>query len=259
MFLTPSIDEIIQLIKDLSLPEALTYLFAVLKIVDYSKEGYGRIKKVIQDKQNEGKFAFVPNRTEANLLLGFEKQSNFNQLQTLVPNYRYIDLLRTGMLIDYYHKNDSPDNRERVKAIKFQLSKRPNSIKILKIVDLPTTPFFNLIIRYLTELKKLGYAPPLIEENLDLIVEEWAQTTKLVRTEDEVEDIISFCKTQIIKRHSFFCLLGMRSASFKVENALSYLEKEHYLTRHEYEYQLTKSREGNNPRTEIMFWKKNQL
>jgi hypothetical protein len=174
----------------------------------------------------------------------------------LVPNYRYIDLLRTGMLIDYYHKNDSLSNRERVKAIKYQLSKRPNSIKILKIVDLPTTPFFTTILKYLFELKKQGYAQPFLEEQFDSIIEKWDKTTKLVRKDDDIGDVMTFCKKQVMDKQEFFSILGMRTASSIVEATLSELEREKYLEKHGYKFQLTKSRDGNQPRTEVFFIKK---
>jgi hypothetical protein len=59
MCLSPTLEEIIEIVKSFPLKDALTYLTITSKIVDFSKDGYGRLKVIIQDKQNEGKYAFV--------------------------------------------------------------------------------------------------------------------------------------------------------------------------------------------------------
>ena len=62
-------------------------------ILNFLGKGYERVKKAIQDKMNEGTYAFVPNKTEANQLLNFSKDPTFKEVQMLVPQYRYIDLI----------------------------------------------------------------------------------------------------------------------------------------------------------------------
>lgn len=249
-----SIEDIIEVIKDLPLKDALA-LLVLKKIYDYSKEGYEKIRKLIQDKYAEKKYAFVPNKKEAIQLLETKKDPNFRQILLLVPNYRYIDIIRTGLLIDYYHRNDSPENRKRVINIKNQIAYRPNGKKLLKIVNLPTTPFFSIILQFLYEMKKEGYSPSFLEESLEGLIEDWEKTSKLVTARNKKDDVVSFCKKQVEDKIILFCICGMRMQSKKVEAVLKVLEKDEYLKENGYTYRLTKSIEGNQPRTEIMFIK----
>ena len=254
--MTPPVEEIIEAIKELTLKGILTYLVAH-GVTDFSKKGYEKLKKIIQDQQNEGKYAFVPNKDEANRLLGFQKEPTFRQLLLLVPHYRYIDLIRTGMLIDYYHKHDDPENRKRVKNIKLQITRRPNGRKLLKIANLPTTPFFSILLEYLYDLKLQGYSSNFLEETLEDIVEDWRKKSKLVQSGDTTIDIIEWCKKQMLyHRNETFFVLGMKSASAVAEEAISKMSNE--LKQNNYTYKLTKSMEGNHPRTEIMFFKVEQ-
>lgn len=249
--MSPLLEEIIEAIKELTIKGALSYLVAH-GVIDFSKEGYVKVKKIIQDKQNEGKYAFVPNKEEANRLLGFQNEPTFRQVLMLVPNYRYVDIIRTGMLIDHYHKNDNPDNRKRVGNIKLQITRRPNGRKLLKIANLPTTPFFSVILQYLHKLKLQGYSASFLEETLEAIVQDWQKNAMLVQSEDTKENVIDFCKRQMKQKSEIFFVLGMRSASAIAEDAIIDLNNE--LQKNNYTYKLSKSMVGNHPRTEIMFF-----
>ena len=241
--------------KEFPLGDALVYLAAGLKISDYAIEGGARIKKIIQDKFNERKYAFVPDKEEANLLSRFKGHKSFMQVNMLVPKYRYIDIIRTGILIDHYHRYDIPENREKVKRIKRQLIRRPNGEKLLKIANLPTTPFFRTIMQLLYSLKSEGYSEENLEEKFDEIVERWEQITLLVETTDNIDDVVHFCETQIFSGRELFFVCGMRSASDTAEAALKKLQEDEFLKNRGYVGSMTKEVEGNNPRTEIMFVK----
>jgi hypothetical protein len=219
-------------------------------------KGYEKIKQIIRDKMNEGKYAFVPNKSEANLLLNFSKDPTFKEVEMLVPQYRYIDLIRTGLLIDYYHKNNSPADRQRVHDIKIEISRRPNSLKLLKLVDLPGTPFFSSIVEYLHNLKKAGYPSKFLEEKFEELIETWTETTMLVRTGNTPDQVVDFCVGQIKKKSEAFFVLGMKTASIIIELAFKELTKQKILKNNNYESRLTKSTEGNNPRTELMIFLK---
>jgi len=250
----PTLDDIVKFIKELPLDEVLKYLLAV-GIKDFVKEGYSRIKKEIQDRFNEEMYAFVPDKEEANLLLSFKEHPHFRQVQLLVPNYRYIDIIRTGILINYYHENDSPENREKVEGIKRNLIKRPNGNKLLKIVNLPTTPFFDTILELLYDLKSKGYSDANLEEAFDEIVERWEKITMLVKNTDKVDDVAYFCERHIYDNADLFIICGMKTASSIVEKALEKLQEDDFLYERGYTGLMTKSIYGNNPRTQIMFLK----
>ena len=249
------VDVIAAAIIGLTLKEALSYL-ASHGVRNFFGKGYEKIKQIIRDKMNEGKYAFTPNKSEANLLVNFSKNPTFKEVELLVPQYRYIDLLRTGLLIDYYHKNNSAADRQRVNDIKIEISKRPNSVKLMKLVDLPGTPFFASLVDYLHDLKKAGYAPKFLEEKFEQLIETWNETSMLVRSSNTPEQVVNFCNDQIKKKSEAFYVLGMRTASLIVELALAELNKQKILETNNYASRLTKSTEGNNPRTELMIFLK---
>jgi hypothetical protein len=251
--MTPGIEEILDTIKDLPLKDALIYL-VLAGIERLSEKGYEKIKKILQDKANEGRYAFVPNKEEANLLLQFRDNPIYRQIIILVPKYRYIDIIRTGLLIDYYHKHDTPENRRRVAVIKYQIKIKPNGNKLLKLVDFPTTPFFSIVLQYLYEQKTSGFSTEMLEEKFSEIVDTWEKTSKLVESRNEVKDVISFCKKHMEKKTTLFFLLGMKTASKIVEKAVTEMEKHNLFEQNKYTYKLTKSEEGNQPRTEVMIY-----
>ncbi|MGA3289760.1 MAG: hypothetical protein ABSD42_05930 [Candidatus Bathyarchaeia archaeon] len=246
-------EDIAAVIIGLTLKEALDYLVKH-GVTDFP--GYAKVKKIIQDKMNEGKYAFVPDKAEANQLLNFAKNPTFREVQILVPHYRYIDIIRTGLLIDYYHRNDTLENRQRVKSIKIQISNRPNSLKLMKLIDLPGTPFFSTIVEYLHGLKMEGFPSNYLIEKFEELIENWTDTSMLVRKTSNPEMIVDFCNTQIQKKSETFFVLGMKSASLLVEIALKELTDKKILEHNGYVARLTKSIEGNNPRTELMIFLK---
>jgi hypothetical protein len=250
---SPSVEEILEAIRNLSLKDALVYLVSI-GILNFVGKGLEKIKKAIQDKQNESKYAFVPNKAEANRLLSFARDPNYREVLLLVPNYRYIDLIRTGLLIAYYHEHDSSQNRDRVSEIKLQIAQRPNGTKLLKLANLPTTPFFSIILQHLHRLKLQGYTQNFLEDKFDELVQDWQKASKLVKTEHTIDDVISFCKRQIERRSEIFFLLGMKSASLTVEDALAKLISQKILKANKYAYKLTRSEIGNTPRIELMIY-----
>ena len=146
MPLSPAeIEALVNAAQALPLKEALA-LLVLNKVGGFAAAGMGRLKKIIQDKQNEGKYAFVPNKEEARKLQQFSEEPNYKLVETLVPNYRYIDILRTGLLINFYHERNAVGDADRVKVIKMKICTRPNGTKLLKIANFPTTPFFTTVL-----------------------------------------------------------------------------------------------------------------
>ncbi len=219
----PTIEEILRAIADLSLRSALLYLVGH-KIHDFSRAGYERIKKAIQDKQNEGKYAFVPNKKEAIKLLELKDEPHYRGMLLLIPNYQYIDLIRTGLLINRYQKMKNPKSGARIRDIKNHISNRPNGAYLLKIVRFPTTPFFSVIVNYLYELKIQGYSDSFLVEAFNESVEAWESSSKFVESFDKTVDVIKFIKEQINKNKRVFFILGMKTAGKKVQTAIEELK-----------------------------------
>lgn len=244
------IEKISETIQSLPLKDALAFL-ASQKIFEFAGEQLKKIKKIIQDKYNEGKYAFVPDKDEAQKLLQFSEDPSYKEVLLLVPRYRHIDILRTGLLIDSYHKRNEPRDRERVLKIKDQINRRPNGSYLIKIANLPTTPFFSGILHHLYELKRRGYSEKQLEESLDEMVTFWETSSLFVKNEHSKEEVVSFCEKQMSQQKPALFLLGMREAAKKVENAIEKLRADKLLEKYNYEYKIVKSEEGNHPRVEV--------
>lgn len=250
------IEEIIKLIKVLPLKEALA-LLASKKILDYSKKGYEKIKKIIQEKYNERKYAFVPNKAEALKLKQLYESPDYRQIRLLIPNYRHIDLIRTGLLIAQYHIMNTQEANERTKRIKMQIASRPNGPHLLKIANLPTTPFFSVILKVMYNLKtKEGYSESQLEDQFDELVSLWEKSSFFVESQNTADDIKNFCEKQIGLRKSYFFLLGMKSAAELLDSALKDMDNGDFFRRNGYKYSIIKEMEGNRPRMEVTVYKK---
>ena len=250
-----SLEQIIEILRELPLADALIYIHSAFKVLDYSMKGGARIKQIIQEKQNSNKYAFVPDKQEANLLSQFQDKSVYKKIRMLVPHYRYLDVIRTGILINYYHENDKPENRIKVDRIKKQLMKRTHGAKLLKIAVLPTTPFLDSIIDELYYLKGEGYSEENLEEYFDELVEYWETNTMLVKSSHSVDDSLHFCESKILDDVNCIIICGMISASKTVEAVLDKLQEDNFLEEHAYTYELTKDIVGNSPRTQLIIRK----
>ncbi len=248
------IEEVIKVIKDLPLNSALAYL-AAQGILHFSKKGLEKLKRVIQDKHNESKYAFVPNKTEAVTLKEMCNNPSYKQVEMLVPKYRYIDLIRTGLLIAEYHKNDTRENDKRTHEIKLQIGRRPNSRHLLKIVNLPATPFFSVILKIMYDLKLEGYSQTQLEDKFDELISEWDKNTFFVERVNKEQDVVEFCISRMKIGVNYCVVLGMRSAAKKVEDGIKIIDEDKIFQRCGYEYRIIKRTEGNQPRVEVTIFK----
>lgn len=250
----PNIETILNSIRDLSIKEALGYL-VTFKIVDYTSKGFGKIKRLIQDKFNEAKYAFVPDKEQAKLLNQFSHNPEYKEIEHLVPKYPYIDLIRTGLLIKRYQEESSKKDRE-IANIKAQIKRRPNGIKLLKIANLPTTPYFSIILQHTQALKLNGYMGDPLQEKFDEMVSEWETSSKLAESIDTRETINSFIDDQIKQEKSQFFVLGMKSAAFTVEETIDMLIKKEYFEKKNYEHRVKKTGGKDNLKVEVTIYRK---
>lgn len=233
------IEQIISTIEKLPLKEALTFL-VVNRIFGYSKEGYSKIKEIIKDKQNEGKFAFVPNKEEAKTLNRLSSNPEYKQVVLLIPKYKYIDLVRSGLLIKELNTKQDQLSSGRVKIIKTQIKKRPNGQKLLKITNLTATPFFSIILQHMYNLKLKNYSMGDLEEKFEEMVEDWLTSSLLLKGEQRVELVKEFCDRQISNEKRQFFILGMKSVAKTVEEEINRLIESGYFEEKNYEYDIKK-------------------
>lgn len=243
--MSPLID--LSTIKWRLLPEIL--LLVTKGVIERTPE----LKQLIQDKYNEKKYGFVPHKEELGLLQQVRFDASFVQIKNLVPKYRYIDLIRTGLLIRYYHNEDTPGNRARVNYIKGKMIKRAEGRKFLKIANMSSTPYFNGIGYLLQKYKNEGYSEKFLEETIEIIVDNWEKNAMLVLSKTRLDQIYKFCESKMINKEVLFFLCGMKSASIKVESTERRIIKEGLLTKYRYSSDKISSVKGNTPRTQIIF------
>lgn len=244
-----TIEQILEYIKSLSLKGALVYLVSQ-GILDFSKVGYEKIKKIIVDKQNEGRYAFVPNREEALFLLQSKDNPEYKQVELLVPKYKYLDIIRTGLLIANYNKNianniNTDKNRIRITQIKNDIGRRPGGGRLLKIVKFPTTEEFSTIMAYLYNLKFNNYPSKLLEDEFEELVDDWEKSSRFVKNIDTVEEVIIFCKRQAEQKNKRFFVMGMyEKAISTVEIVMTELGRIDFFKNNNYTFRIMKSGES---------------
>lgn len=232
------------------MPEVLSFI-AAKGILDVGAD----IKQIIINKMNEGKYAFVPNVEEAQTIINLGKSTDFKTFNGLIPNYRYSDLIRTGMLIRFYFNRNGAGDQDRVKFIKRSIVKRANGRKLLKIVNLAATPYFDLVLNILHNGKREGFSKDVLEEIMDYIVEHWESSALLVQAEDGLKKIKDFCLTHMKKGTQFFFLCGMMAAAENVKKVVADISEKGLLEKYNYSVSETTTYEGTSPRTQMIFQK----
>jgi len=249
-------DQIEQIAKDitpLSLRAALAYL-ASKKIFDYAEKGSDRLKHIIRAKLEERRYAFVPNRQEAERLKELSRNPNYQTVRSLIPRYPYIDLIRTGLLVRSYITDpvEKDKNKGRSRQIKEEIARRPNSKKLMSIVHLASTDHFSSVIGYLMHLRHTeGYSENQLLEKFEEIVSEWDESHLAVRKDFTVAKVKGFCVKKMEERKRNIFLLGMITASRKIEDAMAQLDREKAFKKHRYEAITLKCVGGIEPRIEV--------
>ncbi len=248
-------EQILLEIKNLPLSAALVYL--VSKGIDFAQKGYDELKKTIIDKQHEKKYLFVPIREEALKLKKLSGDAKYKELELLVPNYKYLDLIRTGLLIKDYSNNFSRENDERIKEIKFDIIKNPGGKRLLKIVNLSSTIFFSSIIKYLHNLKVNDYPENHIQEEFEELVDDWENSSLFVEKTDEIDKIKIFCHKQKEENNDRFFILATKERAISlVEESLKDLEQEKFFAENFYNYKVFKDGEERSQRIEVIISRK---
>lgn len=254
--------EILSKIKDLPLKQALEYL-AAQKILSFVGTKFSSIKKVLQDKHNEGKYGFVPDKNEAVLLLSYDRNPQYKEVLEIVPNYKYIDLIKTGILIRNYNDSinrniDVDKNKKRIEHIKKNIMYRPNGKRLLKIVKFSTTYFFSVMLKYLHDLKHEGFPEDHLEEEFNELVDDWETSSMFVKNEHKLSEVASFCKKQMRNRKNpRFFVLALGNKSIKIANEAIGRLKTHKVFIKE-GYSIKKIETGKEvPILEVIFLKNN--
>lgn len=243
-------EEILDKIKNLNLIDALKFL-AAQKISSFIGTGFAQIKKVVQDKQNKEKYAFVPNKKQALQLMEFGGHPEYKTVKLLLPAYSYIDLIRTGLLLRKYMDAPTPENQDEGKRIKAEIQHRPNGQKLLTIVRLATTPYFSMVLNYLYQLLQKSYTHTQLAEKFDEIVNSWDDSYLPVKSTQTQEEIEEFCRKQVTARKKLFFILGMKQAAANIQRVIEHLKADGFFEQNNYEVTVIASEIGVDPRLEV--------
>jgi len=218
------IDTILSNIDQMVFTDAAKYLVAN-KIFDIAQKGYEKIKVILRVKWELHHYAIVPNKQEALILEELGKHPDYRTVASLIPKHRYIDIIRTGLLVkNYIEKGDEP-SKIRSKEIKLMVVRRIDGITLTKIIHLTTTPYFGLVLRYLWRQKQSGYTESQLLEEFDSIITEWDADQYLpVKSNYTVTQIKRFCTKNLLAERRKFFLMGMNVAAEKIESALAQLK-----------------------------------
>ena len=253
------INQILLQIKDLSLPATLIYL-AKLGIDNFVKPGYEKLAQAIKDKQNQKKYAFVPNRYEAIKLKDVGKTPTYSELVSLVPKYKRLDIIRTGLLVFEYNQKNNPLSSKRVGEIKMQVLKNPGGKTLVKIINLTSTVFFSSVLKFLRNLRNNNYPEEHIESELEELIEDWEKSSLFVENEDDVDKIRIWCHSQAKEKNDRFFIMALKNRAVEiVERSIEKLIDEDFFRKNYYSYFIFKEDPGEIKKIEVIVTRKDLL
>lgn len=220
--------------------------------IDLGKEKYSDVKNAIRRKTKEKDYAFVPDAEEAKRLQSLSDHQDYQRAKMYLPNYRKIDLLRTGLYIKELY--DRGDNEDKINNIRNKICARPNGHQKYKIVRLATTQYFSIILDFLGKMKvEENYTEEQLEDLFEEIASEQKKQSKFVDTKDSDQSVKSFCENQIQRNERIF-LAGIKSAAECVEKVVNELKDSDHFEDSGYRTELRKTSQGTEPRVEFMAW-----
>ena len=243
------IEVILREIQSLDLKALLAYL-ASKGIVDYTAKGYDKIKELVRAKHDAKMYGFVPNKQEAEKLKELGKNPGYGSVNSLIPTYPYIDVIRTGLLVKQYYDDNDGNSAGR---IKIEILKRPNGKKMMSIVHLTCSDYFSVVINYLNQLRnEKGYIEKQLLDKFDEIINEWGETHLAVKSSYSKKIIIGFCLGRMKGKRRNIFLLGMGRASRNIEEVITQLQKEKKFENLGYEPLVLIKKGGVEPRIEVI-------
>jgi hypothetical protein len=174
--------------KDLPLPDALNFFVKsgiTLTILKKTKA----LMSFIRTKQNEGKYGFIPNKKEGEILKKTKEKELYKEFCELVSNKNYCDLIRTGYLISTLNRIAGEEAKKRINEIKDIIVSNPNGAINIRICSIVTTGAITAVIDYLKSLKRKNYNQTYIDDAFNQIIYEWLKHTIFTKKEDTQEKI----------------------------------------------------------------------
>jgi len=238
--------ELINVIQGLDVKTILATL-VFQKVTDYSGVELGKVKQYIQDRMNEKKYAFVPDPKEAIKLRQTFDTPDYKKVSELLPNFRELDLISTGLLIREYQEDGSNASKKRISTIKGEICQRSNYKHQIKVVNFPTTGHFATVIDYLSKLRDKGYTQNQIEDEFNRILAEWENTTLFVDGEKHSQAFVrEWILERIKEKNSVFFVLGINSQANKIERVLADFERDNILKKNGYDSIQRTTNSGEN-------------
>src|SRR6266487_1185397 len=86
----PAIDVLVTTVTSSTTVQAALAALIAAGVKDISAPAYAKVKTAIQDKFRERKYAFVPKKEEAIVLLRLEQDPSYKQVTMLIPDYEHL-------------------------------------------------------------------------------------------------------------------------------------------------------------------------
>ncbi len=234
-------NSLIAQVKDLQIPEILKFLtkngvtLAVLKKSD-------DLIALIKNKQNEGKYGFIPNKKEGEILKKTKNRGLYKEFCELVTNKKHWDLIRTGYLISTLNKMGGEDAKKRIEEIKSIIVSNPNGAINIKICSIVTTGAITSIVDYLKTLKRKNYDQSYIDDVFNQIIYDWIKHTIFPKKEDTTEQIKQEILSKGTQKLSLIMIFSMDSAMQNTCYAVAEIVKDSLLK--DYFYSSYNDEEG---------------
>lgn len=220
------LEEIIEKAAELTLPNFLKWLVASGILAKVGKSQLNKVNQIIRDKYNEGTYAFVPDKKEAETLKKIKDQAIYKEFKRLLPGHWGIDVVRTAIYINVLERKG---NVEKIKEIKDQVFKN-KKLPGIRLVEMVVVGVINPVLDRLKELKdKHNYSQDDVANDFEDLLYTWEKITIFVKNENTSEEIIKLVKEKIDKKESTFFMLAKGNAINIACEAIVTLNKEKYL------------------------------
>lgn len=225
------LEEIIQKASELNLPDFLKYLVSANILSKIGKEYAPKLYEIIRNKFNEKKYAFVPNKDEAETLKKLGEKSTYKRFKKLLPTHWGNDAIRTAEFIMILEQKKDIERIKEIKGQVFRNLKLPG----LRLVEMVQTDVIRAALDYVEDLKsKYSYSQEDINREFENLLMRWERITIFVKSDDAIEKIKQKSIDFIERKEPTFFLFAKGSAIDNTCLVIAELIKEKYVIQNGY-------------------------
>ncbi|MBW2994101.1 hypothetical protein KY315_01620 [Candidatus Woesearchaeota archaeon] len=212
--------------SELNVFELLQWLPTSGYLAKLTKDQLKKVYSIIRQKNNLGKFAFVPNAEEYYALTKLADKSVYRDFKKLLKGHWGVDVVRTGLYILSLERKGEIDQINLVKQQVFA----NKQVSGLRLIGMVTEGVIKPALDYLKELKeKKNFSPEDLNKAFEDLLNEWEKITIFVKSDDFVETIFKKAKNMVDQKKQTFFIFAKGKAIAVACAAIVRLQKEEYL------------------------------